>query len=1149
MVMVFVITGANRDYLVVGSDSGKITILEYHADSNSFVRVHSEIFGRSGCRRIVPGQYLATDPKGRAVMIGAVEKQKFVYILNRDSSAKLTISSPLEAHKSHTILFDTVGLDVGFDNPIFACLEIDYQKADQDPTGEAAATAQKQLTLYELDLGLNHVTRKWSDTVDRTANKLVAIPGGSDGPGGVLVCSQDWVTWRHPNQPARRVRLPRRLDVTFNDNDGLLIVASAVHKMRDSFLVLLQSEHGDLYKVHLEYEGEAVHNIRISYFDTIPVASSLAVLRTGFIFAASEVGNHGVYRFIDVGDPDAPEETFAQPGDEINRYIRPRKLAHLEAADDLPSLSPIWDVKVDNILKEETPQIYAFTGSGARSSLRILRQGIAVTTMISADLPGNPLAVWSIKREAADAYDKYIVVSFANNTIVLEVGESVEEVTDSGFLLNTPTLHAALVGTDQMIQVYPGGFRRIRSDGRPQEWKPPAGRTIVAAASNERQIAIAVTGGEIFYFEADNPADIDKINTGKEVVALALQSTPKDRLRARFLAAADADNKVRIYSVEGSDMLQVLSTQLLPARASSLSMITLTAYGSTQLYLCSGTVNGILLRSSIDEQSGQLSDARKKFLGSKPVRMARVMVQGSPALVCLSSRAWLAYGHQQAFRVNPLSYAALDWASSFSSEMCPEGIVALAKGALRFLVPERLGDMFNQTVIPLRYTPRQSAIHPISKYIITIETDHNAYPEQMKKQVQQENGTGGGGDSSVKIKTENDMDIDEGAIEQDEQQDAASSTAMPEALYGVPRPGSGVWASCVRVLDVTQSKTLDLLELEENEAAVSLCTCTFRDHSGEVFVVVGTAKNMVIQPRRDTKDGGYIHIYRLEGGSKLQLLHKKQVEDVPTAIVGYQGRLLVGLGRTLRIYDLGKRKMQLLRKCENSNFPNTIVTLSTHGERIVVGDVQESVLIVKYNRPDNSLYILADDMVPRWITSHTILDYNTVAGSDKFGNVFIVRLPDKASQLDEDPTGNRAVWDQGNLNGAPFKVEPVCNYYVGETVTRVVKSALSPGGAEALIYTTTFGTIGCLVPFASREDVDLFSHLEMHMRSYNPPLCGRDHLAFRSFYFPVKNVIDGDLCEQYSQLSTDKQRQIAASELERSVADVQRKIEDIRESI
>lgn len=36
------------------------------------------------------------------------------------------------------------------------------------------------------------------------------------------------------------------------------------------------------------------------------------------------------------------------------------------------------------------------------------------------------------------------------------------------------------------------------------------------------------------------------------------------------------------------------------------------------------------------------------------------------------------------------------------------------------------------------------------------------------------------------------------------------------------------------------------------------------------------------------------------------------------------------------------------------------------------------------------------------------------------------------------------------------------------------------------------------------QDHDFFQHLEMYMRSEHPPLCGRDHLSFRSYYFPVK---------------------------------------------
>jgi splicing factor 3B subunit 3 len=96
---------------------------------------------------------------GRAVMVAAVEKQKFVYILNRDSAAKLTISSPLEAHRSHGIVFDIAGVDVGFENPVFASLEFDYEDCDTDPTGEAILSTPKEVTFYELDLGLNHVSR------------------------------------------------------------------------------------------------------------------------------------------------------------------------------------------------------------------------------------------------------------------------------------------------------------------------------------------------------------------------------------------------------------------------------------------------------------------------------------------------------------------------------------------------------------------------------------------------------------------------------------------------------------------------------------------------------------------------------------------------------------------------------------------------------------------------------------------------------------------------------------------------------------------------------------------------------------------------------------------------------------------------------
>jgi len=64
-----------------------------------------------------------------------------------------------------------------------------------------------------------------------------------------------------------------------------------------------------------------------------------------------------------------------------------------------------------------------------------------------------------------------------------------------------------------------------------------------------------------------------------------------------------------------------------------------------------------------------------------------------------------------------------------------------------------------------------------------------------------------------------------------------------------------------------------------------------------------------------------------------------------------------------------------------------IVGLQTQGSRIIVSDVQESVIYVVYKYADNRLIPLCDDMVLRSTTCTTMVDYETVAGGDKFGNL------------------------------------------------------------------------------------------------------------------------------------------------------------------
>ena len=71
----------------------------------------------------------------------------------------------MEAHKSHNLVFDICGIDVGYENPLFAVLEADYGDIDQNDAPIHTGAIEKFLIYYEMDLGLNHVIRKTAEAV------------------------------------------------------------------------------------------------------------------------------------------------------------------------------------------------------------------------------------------------------------------------------------------------------------------------------------------------------------------------------------------------------------------------------------------------------------------------------------------------------------------------------------------------------------------------------------------------------------------------------------------------------------------------------------------------------------------------------------------------------------------------------------------------------------------------------------------------------------------------------------------------------------------------------------------------------------------------------------------------------------------------
>ena len=66
---------------------------------------------------------------------------------------------------------------------------------------------------------------------------------------------------------------------------------------------------------------------------------------------------------------------------------------------------------------------------------------------------------------------------------------------------------------------------------------------------------------------------------------------------------------------------------------------------------------------------------------------------------------------------------------------------------------------------------------------------------------------------------------------------------------------AGQWASCVRCIDPVTAATTCVLELDDNEGAVSMALCNFNSPGSEgTYLAVGTAQGLTFSPRQADGD-------------------------------------------------------------------------------------------------------------------------------------------------------------------------------------------------------------------------------------------------------------------------------------------------------
>ncbi|RNF26012.1 splicing factor 3B subunit 3 [Trypanosoma conorhini] len=224
--------------------------------------------------------------------------------------------------------------------------------------GGGVSRRSKQLVVYAFVAGLQQVQRTHLVSVPATAHRLIAVPASPAGPGGVIVCTDAELVWydllpqlhgdgvlgssslSDPNLPLPPAGLsavslfktaapfPRRNDFREQLYDPM-IIAHAMTCVRNDFFMLLQDDQGDVFRVSLTvmdvqraYDALRMRQqqqrmgaaaaavppvtvpspLTVSYFDTLPPTTAMALFRRGFVFAASESApTHGLYKIVKDG--------------------------------------------------------------------------------------------------------------------------------------------------------------------------------------------------------------------------------------------------------------------------------------------------------------------------------------------------------------------------------------------------------------------------------------------------------------------------------------------------------------------------------------------------------------------------------------------------------------------------------------------------------------------------------------------------------------------------------------------------------------------------------------------------------------------------------------------------------------------------------
>ncbi|XP_055902575.1 cleavage and polyadenylation specificity factor subunit 1 [Eupeodes corollae] len=359
--------------------------------------------------------------------------------------------------------------------------------------------------------------------------------------GGCLVASTNALMYLNQSVPPYGVSLNSIADnsTTFplKPQDGVKITLdTAKFVFIDADKIVISLKGGELYVLTLCVDSmRSVRNFHFNKAAASVLTSCICVCQEEYLFLGSRLGNSLLLHFteedqstvITIDDTDVEKDKEAPKkrsedeelevyGSGIKTSVQLRKFV-FEVCDSILNAGPIGFMCVGERVEveDETPhrlaenvadvkmEIVCSSGYGKNGALCVMVSTIFPQIITSFELQGC-FEVWTVfddpnkKAQGLADHHDFMILSQKSSTLVLETGDEINEIENSGFSVNQPTIFVGNLGNHRfIIQVTTRNVRLLQGTRLIQNVPIDVGSPMVEVSLADPYVCIRVLSGQV----------------------------------------------------------------------------------------------------------------------------------------------------------------------------------------------------------------------------------------------------------------------------------------------------------------------------------------------------------------------------------------------------------------------------------------------------------------------------------------------------------------------------------------------------------------------------------------------------------------------------------------------------------------------------